>query len=98
MSHSKNVQDYFKDKKVVFIYLSTDIENKKWLNGLKRINIKGYHYRINPESKIHFKNLFKIKGIPYYALIDKKGNIADPRAKWPREERLLKDIEDILKK
>jgi len=97
MPHSKKVQKYFKEKKVVFLYLSTDIEQNKWLNGLKRINIKGYHYRIEPELKIHFKNLFKIRGIPYYVIIDEKGNIAEPKAKWPREEKLLNDIEEVLK-
>jgi len=96
MPHSKNVQKYFKDENVAFLYLSTDVEKEKWLRGLKRINIKGSHYRIDPESKNLFKTLFKIPGIPYYAIIDKKGNIAIPKARWPREERLLEDITKIL--
>ena len=96
MPHSKNVQKHFKGKKVVYLYLSTDLEHEKWLKGLKRININGHHYRIDAESKVHFKNLFKIRGIPYYALIDEKGKIADPKAKWPREEKLLEDITNIL--
>ena len=96
MPHSKKVQKYFKDKNVVFLYLSTDVEHKKWLNGLKRINIKGTHYRIDPESKNLFKTLFKIPGIPYYAILDKKGNIAIPKARWPREDRLLDDLTKVL--
>jgi thiol-disulfide isomerase/thioredoxin len=97
MPKSKKVQKYFKDKNVAFLYLSTDKEQEKWLNGLKRIDIKGHHYRITPESKILFKNLFHIPGIPYYAIIDKKGNISEPRASWPREEKLLKEISNVLK-
>lgn len=97
MPHSKNVQKHFKDKNVVFLYLSTDVEHEKWLLGLKRINIQGSHYRIDSESKVLFKKLFKIQGIPYYVIIDDKGNIAVPKARWPREESLLKDIEEILK-
>ena len=96
MPHSKNVQKHFKDKNVAFLYLSTDVEHEKWLRGLKRININGSHYRIDPESKTLFKKLFKIPGIPYYAVIDEKGNIAIPKARWPREERLLDDITNIL--
>ncbi|MEN8121198.1 MAG: TlpA disulfide reductase family protein [Bacteroidota bacterium] len=97
MPHSKNVQKYFKDKNVAFLYLSTDIEQEKWLRGLKRININGSHYRIDPESKALFKKLFKIPGIPYYVIIDEKGNIAEPKARWPREENLLKDIDKTLR-
>lgn len=96
MPHSKNVQKHFENKPIAFLYLSTDVEHEKWLNGLKRINIKGYHYRIDPGSKALFKKLFKIPGIPYYVIVDKKGNIAEPKARWPREENLLKDIEQIL--
>jgi len=97
MPESKKVQQYFVGKKVVFLYLSTDTEQEKWLQGMKRINITGHHYRISPTDKILFKKLFKIPGIPYYIIIDKKGNIAEPRAEWPREKRALKQIENILK-
>jgi len=96
MPYSKKVQQYFNKKNIAFLYLSTDKKQKNWINGLNKINIKGNHYRINTESKIHFKNLFKIKGIPFYTIIDKNGNIADPKAKWPREQKLIDDIEKIL--
>lgn len=96
MPKSKDVQKYFSGKKLSFLYLSTDSSHEKWIAGMKRINIEGYHYRIKPEDKVHFKNLFKIPGIPYYVIIDKKGNIAEPRAEWPREKRLLKQIEKVL--
>ncbi len=96
MPKSKEVQKYFLGKKVSFLYLSTDREHEKWIAGMKRININGHHYRIKPEDKPLFKNLFKIPGIPYYVIIDKKGNIAEPRADWPREEQVLQQIEKVL--
>ena len=96
MPKSKEVQKYFLGKKVTFLYLSTDTDQEKWKRGMSRINIAGHHYRINPDDKALFKNLFKIRGIPYYVIIDKKGNIAEPRAEWPREERVLKQIENVL--
>ncbi len=96
MPHSKDVQRHFKGKNIAFLYLSTDVEQEKWLKGLKRININGHHYRIDPESKVLFKNLFKIPGIPYYVILDKNGNIAEPKAKWPRDERVLEDIARTL--
>ena len=98
MPKSKQVQKYFIGKKLAFLYLSTDVDHKKWIQGMQRINIAGYHYRIKPEDKYLFKKLFKIPGIPYYVIIDKKGNIAEPKAEWPREKRLLKQIEKVLNK
>lgn len=96
MPKSKKIQEYFVGKNVCFLYLSTDTEHKKWLAGMKRIQIAGHHYRIKPEDKIFFKQLFKIPGIPYYVIIDKKGNIAVPKADWPREEHVLIQIQKVL--
>ncbi len=98
MPKSKKIQEYFVGKNVSFLYLSTDTQHEKWVAGMKRINIAGNHYRIKPEDKILFKRLFNIPGIPYYVIIDKKGNIAEPRADWPREERVLKQIQKVLNK
>ncbi|MCF6241678.1 MAG: TlpA family protein disulfide reductase [Bacteroidales bacterium] len=96
MPKSKEIQKYFLGKKVSFLYLSTDAQHEKWIAGMKRIKINGHHYRIKPEDKVFFKKLFKIPGIPYYIIIDKNGTIAEPKADWPREERVLKQIEKVL--
>ena len=98
MPESKKIQIVFNEQDVEFLYLSTDVDFKKWKSGLKRIKIKGHHYMLDPDTKVHFKNQFKIKGIPYYIILDKNSNIFDPKAKWPRQDNLLiPDIKNALK-
>ena len=99
MPESKKIQNEFKDKDVVFLYLSTDVLSADWKKALKKININGYHFRLEPKTKHIFKNKFKIRGIPYYMILDKKLKIFDHKAKWPRQSKLLiKDINDVLNK
>lgn len=38
--------------------------------------IKGLHYRLNDEQINAIMDRFKVDGIPYYILVDKKGNVA----------------------
>ena len=98
MPESKKIQKEFIEKDIEFLYLSTDINSKKWKSALKKININGHHYRLEPKTKKYFKNQFKITGIPYYIILDKKSNVFDPKAKWPRQNNLLiNDINNALK-
>ena len=89
MKHSKTVQKNVIDKSVVFLFLSTDTDHASWLKGLTVINIKGTHFRIKTADKHLFQKLFKIRGIPYYVILDKEGEIKNPKAPWPREKRLI---------
>jgi len=99
MINSKKIQKKFEDKDVVFLYLSTDISSSNWKKALKKTNINGYHFRLEPKTKNLFKNQFKIEGIPYFMILDKKSNIFDHKAKWPRQDKLLtKSINKALNK
>ena len=89
MAESKKLQKKVADNNIAFLFLSTDTEDKKWRRGMQVINIKGAHFRIKASDKHLFQQLFKIRGIPYYVILDKEGKISNPRAPWPREQRLL---------
>ncbi|MBN1252822.1 MAG: TlpA family protein disulfide reductase [Bacteroidales bacterium] len=96
MPESKKVQKLFANTDVEFLYLSTDIDSFSWKSGLKIININGHHYRLEQTTKDFFKKRFKIKGIPYYLILDKNSNIFDSKAKCPREDNLIKDLQNAL--
>jgi len=96
MEFSKEMEKNYKGQKIVFLFLSTDTDYKQWLLGLGRVNIEGKHYRIEETSKKEIKNYFKIKGIPYYVLLDKEGYIYDPKASWPHLEALKNEIDKLL--
>ncbi len=97
MKESKKVQNTLKDKNIAYLFLSTDVEDTNWRNGLKVINIEGYHFRMDAADKHLMQNLFNIKGIPYYVILDAQGKIADARSPWPREPRLLEILNSLTK-
>ncbi len=98
MKHSRKLQKEFENQDVAFLFLSTDENENDWQQGMNRINMTGSHYRLKKESKPAIQKLFKIPGIPFYVILDKKGNIANKRAAWPREEQAKKQLLKILGK
>lgn len=106
MPHSFALQKKFAGREIVFLYLSTDEEDENWQRGLKKIQkirqkelpdsiaVVQAHYRIDTDSKPPIQQAFRIRGIPFYLLLDKGGKIVDPAAPWPRE----KEIRGMLKK
>jgi thiol-disulfide isomerase/thioredoxin len=97
MEYSKKLQKNYKGKEVVFLFLSTDTDYKAWIRGLATINIEGKHYRIEKASKPAIKAFLKIRGIPYYVLLDTDGDIYDPKAKWPHQEKLKNSIDLLIR-
>ena len=84
-------------KKVEFLYISIDSGEKPWRNAIERMDIEGYHV-LSPggwQSKVC--SYFKIRSIPRYMLLDKKGRIADASAKRPGQAGILEDITKLLK-
>jgi len=96
MPYSKQLQKGYEEEKVAFLFLSTDTDYKKWIRGLATINIEGHHYRIDVESKKAIKEFLKIRGIPYYVILDKSSHIYDPKAKWPHHVKLKNSIDLLL--
>ncbi len=97
MPYTKKLQEDLEDQKISFLFLSTDTDYKKWIRGLATANIEGHHYRIDVGSKKAIKDFLKIRGIPYYVILDKYNHIYDPKAKWPHQEKLKNSIELLLK-
>ncbi len=96
MPYAKKLQDDLSDKKISFLFLSTDTDYKKWIRGLATANIEGHHYRIDVKSKKAIKEFLKIRGIPYYVILDKSNHIYDPKAKWPHHVKLKNSIDLLL--
>ncbi len=96
MPHSKTLQKKMQGKKVAFLYLSTDISDENWQKGLQSIKMPGQHYRIDEKSKPLFQDFFHILGIPYYVIIGKNSIIEDPKARWPREDKIIQDLQKAL--
>ncbi len=83
-------------KKVEFLYISIDNGEKPWKSAIERMKIEGYHVLSPGGWKSDVCKYFKIRSIPRYMLLDKKGRIADSSAKRPGQQGILEDIERLL--
>lgn len=93
---TKEIQKDYKEEKIIFLFLSTDTDYKQWLRGLAVINLDGVHFRIDPEWKKGIQDFLKIRGIPYYVLLDQENKIYDPKAPWPHLQKLRNELDMLL--
>jgi thiol-disulfide isomerase/thioredoxin len=93
---TKEIQKDYKEEKIKFLFLSTDTDYKQWLRGLSVINLDGVHYRIDPANKKGIQDYLKIRGIPYYVLLDHENKIYDPKAPWPHLQKLRNELDMLL--
>lgn len=96
MPHSLKMQEYFKGKDVVFVYISSDNNVSDWERMIKILQITGKHYRTSKAVRKEYNDLFDVKYIPRYVIIDKEGNIVDDNAKRPSDKEVYSEIEGLL--
>ena len=90
----QNLQEVFKDKPVIFLFISGDREEEKWKAFLSNYkDLKGIHFRM---YKTPFYDAYKIAGLPRYILIDQKGKIVNGFATYT-SEKLRNTIDGLLK-
>jgi thiol-disulfide isomerase/thioredoxin len=74
MEKMKPLKDEYKDKNIVFLYITDETSPVDTWNMMVP-DIKGEHYRVNPDEWNFLKSRFSISGIPHYALVNKEGQI-----------------------
>ncbi|HXB96340.1 MAG TPA: TlpA disulfide reductase family protein [Puia sp.] len=93
MPQEQTVMKKFQGKDVVFLYLAYNDKKPDWLKARQDMSLGGEHYLLSAQLMKEAEALFKINGIPHYALIDARGNIVDGNAPRPSSG---KDLEDTL--
>ena len=97
LPHSKVLKEKLEGENVVFLYVSTDKNAKKWQDFVKKESLGGEQL-IAKGEKQRISQAYNIKGIPKYILIDEKGNIANSHAKRPSDPIAEKHIRTLLDK
>ncbi|MDQ3073174.1 MAG: TlpA family protein disulfide reductase [Bacteroidota bacterium] len=82
----KEAQQELKDVEIVWMFVSFDKDIKTWKKFLKEKGLPGVHLFAKNEEGDRVKDLFRIKGIPYYVWIDKEGKIAMLNAPSPNSK------------
>jgi len=96
MPYSLKMQQYFKGKDIVFLYLSSDRNPKAWETAIDQLKLTGENYLVNGRVHNEYNQLFNVKYIPRYVLINKDGNVVEENAKRPSSSEIIIDIEKLL--
>jgi predicted ATP-dependent serine protease len=98
MPASLKLHETFKNKPVVFIYISLDENLEKWKVAAKKegINNKSSYILPNPRQAEIIKTM-KLQSIPRYMIINKLGKIISEDAPSPDDKQLSSLIESLLK-
>ena len=94
---SRKLHEEFKEKEIVFFYLSTDANFEAWkkANQFEKLTENSYLI-INPKTSEYLKKL-AIDFIPRYVLLNSKGEITNPKAPSPDSEKIKQELDTLFK-
>jgi thiol-disulfide isomerase/thioredoxin len=73
-----SLKEEMKGKEVVFLYITNQSSPERtWNNSIP--NIKGEHYRVSEDEWNYLSQKFNISGIPHYVLVNKNGEVVNPK-------------------
>ncbi|TCO10494.1 TlpA family protein disulfide reductase [Natronoflexus pectinivorans] len=85
------LKEELSDEDIVFVYITNPSSPKNaWKNMIAEI--KGDHYRVSNEEWEVFRNRFDITGIPHYVLVDKNGEVVNPKVQFGISNNDLKNL------
>ena len=91
--------EYFKNDKVVFLFLANRCKADARKATITNKNLQGEHILLTDDQFKVLEELLGINGIPHYTLIDKKGNIVFKNAPRPSDkDKLITEIKRQMNK
>jgi peroxiredoxin len=86
---TRELLEKYKDKNLVWVYISFDKNRRDWLSFIKKHHLEGIHLTAGNSSE-RLKRDFQIEGIPFYVWIDEDGRIVEENAPRPSENATKK--------
>ncbi len=96
MPHSKELQEKFKGKDVVFVFLASKCTEKSWKATIAQKQLSGEHFLLTDKEYALLAEKFNIAGIPRYMIIDKQGVVVKTDAPRPGDESLIEILENLF--
>ncbi len=90
------LQEDYKAQPITFVSISVDRDKEAWKAMVKEKKLGGIHLYASPETKELFKELYDLRSIPRYMLIDEKGNIINANLPMPSDKNLKELITEKL--
>lgn len=95
MQRFRNTKNQFRDKDIVFVYLTNASSPKKlWEEKIKGIGNE--HYYLTDTQWEYIMNWFEFEGIPSYLLYDKSGRLMNKFTAFPENEKVKEMIDSLL--
>ena len=91
------LQEDYKTEPITFVSISVDRDKEAWKAMVKEKKLRGIHLYASPEIKELFKELYDLRSIPRYMLIDEKGNIINANLPMPSDKNLKELITATLR-
>ena len=92
----ETLQEDYKTEPITFVSISVDRDKEAWKAMVKEKKLRGIHLYASPETKELFKELYDLRSIPRYMLIDEKGNIINANLPMPSDKNLKELITATL--
>jgi thiol-disulfide isomerase/thioredoxin len=98
MPASSEVQRYYKDKDIVFVFFANRCSEESWKATVANKELRGIHYKLNNDQYNVLASKFNINGIPHYLIINKDGKLVNSNAPGPDQKEDLRSALDRLLK
>lgn len=98
MPFSRKLRSEFKDKNVVFIYVSIDTDFEKWRNASEKERLSDTENNLlslNYPTATFYKEL-QLKTIPRYIIYDKRGKLVHQNAPSPESDEIKAELNKYL--
>lgn len=92
MPFAQELKKQFEKKDIVFVYLGTGCKKENWELTIKEKAIKGEHFLLTKKQSEELGDIFNIRGIPHYVLLDKYGKVASKFAPRPSSGKELTNL------
>ncbi|OJJ14405.1 hypothetical protein BKI52_42235 [marine bacterium AO1-C] len=96
MPYSEKLHEKYKGKDVAFLYISMDRNENAWKKGIQKYKINGYHWKPDQKQVGEIMKRFKVRTIPRYMLVSKKGELLNDDFLRPSARRLPQYINKAL--
>ena len=84
MPLSKKLKEKLTDEPIEFVYITVDKDSENlWDKVFEVSQTRKNHYRFEKEFNSKLHNMFSIRAVPTYLLIDKQGNLVSYNAERP---------------
>jgi thiol-disulfide isomerase/thioredoxin len=96
LPHLIKLESDYTNKNVVFISIALDEDIVKIKTVLREHKIKGINLCVEKGINSNVANLYQIKDIPHFILIDKKGKMINYTASTPSSNQIRKVLDSLL--